>query len=241
MRRFRLISFTLFFLLVMLACNLPSATPTPILPTDIIIIPSATEPAPVPPTQPAAETALPTLTLSPIPSWTATLAATISPTAGVITISVTGNLNIRRGPSIAYNPVGGLLKGQTATASARDANGDWLMIAIPNSTKTGWVSSRTKFSTISGDIMSLPVMTVDAAKPAYFRNCTFHPMLVQPVEVVIPPQTEAPDNKIQFNPGDYEIMDASVAGEPTVLEATLFEGQTVDIRTDGIPNTYSCP
>jgi hypothetical protein len=153
----------------------------------------------------------------------------------------TGNINVRRGPGVGYNPVAGLLKGQTAIATARDANGDWLLITLPSSTKTGWVSARTRFSTLTGDPASLPVMSVDAPKPAYFRNCTFHPMLVQPAEVVIPPQSESPDNKVQFNPGEYEIIDASLAGEPTVLEATLFEGQTIDIRTDGIPNTYSCP
>lgn len=243
MIRPRLIQFTLILVLALSACNLPTAAaPTPLpQPTE------TSQPATVtvPPAQPSVEVLPPTLppTLAPseVPAPTVVFTATLPPSAAPVTISATGNLNVRRGPGVGYNPVGGLLKGQSATASARDANGDWLLVTLPASTKTGWVSSRTKFSTLTGDLMSLPVMTVDPPKPAYFLNCTFHPMLVQPAGVTIPPQSEAPLNLVQFNPGEYNVKDASVAGEPTVLEATLFEGQTLEIRTDGIPNTYACP
>jgi len=237
MSRPRLIQFALAFLLLITACNLPTAAAPTLLPTQaataLPVSPTAPSlPTPLPPT----ESLPPAPTPSLAPSWTATL----SPTAAPVTVSATGNLNVRRGPGVGYNPVGGLLKGETATATARDANGEWLYISLASS-KPGWVSILTKFSTVSGDVQSLPVMNVDPPKPAYFRNCTFHPMLVKPAGITVPPQNESPQNKVQFNPGDYEVKDTSVAGEPTVMEATLFEGQTIDIRTDGIPNTYSCP
>ncbi len=237
MSRPRLIQFALAFLLLITACNLPSAAaPTP-PPTQAATALPASPTAPSLPTPlPPTESLPPALTPSLAPSWT----ATTPPTAAPVTVSATGNLNVRRGPGVGYNPVGGLLKGETATATARDAKGEWLYISLASS-KPGWVSTLTKFSTVSGDVQSLPVMSMDPPKPAYFRNCTFHPMLVKPAGVTVPPQNESPQNKVQFNPGDYEIKDTSVAGEPTVMEATLFEGQTIDIRTDGIPNTYACP
>jgi len=240
MSRPRLIQFALAFLLLITACNLPtSATPAP-LPTQaataLPVSPTPSWTASLPTSLPPTEGLPPVPTPSLAPSWT----ATTPPTAAPVTVSATGNLNVRRGPGVGYNPVGGLLKGETATATARDANGEWLYISLPSS-KPGWVSILTKFSTVSGDVQSLPVMSVDAPKPAYLRNCTFHPMLVKPVGITVPPVNESPENKVQFNPGDYEVKDTNVAGEPTVMEATLFEGQTIDIRTDGIPNTYSCP
>jgi hypothetical protein len=238
--RSRLVAFALTFLLIISACNLPTAaTPTvlPPLPTGTDL--PATQPAP------ATSTLSATGTLLPEPTFTqpAAFTVTVSPTASPVTITAsTGNLNVRRGPGVGYNPIGGLLKGEAAVATGRDYRGDWLYVTLPSQPdKSGWVNSQTKFSTVTGDVMGLSVMEVAPPKPAYFRNCTFHSMLVEPGGVVIPPQGESPLNEVQFNPGEYQVKDDSVAGSPTVMEATLLEGYTIDIRTDGIPNTYSCP
>ena len=196
MSRPRLIQFALVFLLLITACNLPTfATPAPLPTQAATALPAsptpswtASLPTPLPPTEGLPPAPTPSL----VPSWT----ATTPPTAAPVTVSATGNLNVRRGPGVGYNPVGGLLKGETATATARDANGEWLYISLPSS-KPGWVSILTKFSTVSGEVQSLPVMSVDAPKPAYLRNCTFHPMLVKPVGITVPPVNESPENKVQ--------------------------------------------
>ncbi len=226
-------------LFIVTACNLPTGVPPlpqPSQPaewTATTLPPSATLPAI------ASPQATGTLAGTPIPTFTAVVLSTPLPV--VITAS-TGNLNIRRGPGVGYNPIGGLLKGETSTATARDDIGGWLFIALPGQPdKSGWVNTQTQYSTVVGDVMALSVLSVDAPKAAYFRNCTFHPMLVQPGGVVIPPQGSAPLNQVQFNPGDYIIKDGAVAGNPEVMEATLLEGYTVDIRTDATPSTTSCP
>ena len=237
--RIGLAAFALLF--AVLACNLPSnATATSIPPAPVVPTQLPAQPSPVAPTQTVMPAAEPSVAAS------ATLPPTVVPvtsTASLVTVTAsTGNLNIRRGPDAAYNPISALLKGQSSTAAARDDKGDWINIAIPSAPgQSGWVSTRTQYTTVQGDVMSLPVVTVDPPKPAYFRNCTFHPMIVDPGGKVIPPQTDSPNNKVQFNPGDYVIKDGSVSGNPTVMEATLLEGYSIDIRTDGIPNTYSCP
>jgi len=82
----------------------------------------------------------------------------------------------------------------------------------------------------------LPVLSVDPPKPAYLRNCTFHPMQVDPGGFVLKPQTHAPDNRKQVNPGTYTTLDPSVA-EAEARTIPLQEGQTKDITTDGLNNT----
>lgn len=228
--------------LILSACNLPGTIPLP-LSTQAIqwtATPlSPTAPVPVISSSQDAETVPPALTDVPLPTFTALPLPTTLP---VIVTASTGNLNIRRGPGVGYNPVGALLKDQFSVANARDYRGDWLFVSIPGQTdKSGWVNTQTKYSIVTGDVMALSVLAVDPPKAAYFRNCTFHPMLVDPGGVVIPPQTEAPLNEAQFNPGEYVVKDGMVAGSPVVMEVTLLEGYSIDIRTDAIPNTYSCP
>ncbi|MEZ0395528.1 MAG: hypothetical protein ABWK53_03725 [Anaerolineales bacterium] len=225
--------FALAFLLA--ACNLPaqiSAPPGGAPPVNTPALPAST---PVPPTSTVAPPPPPTETPSPEPSPTPTTSSE------VIITAASGNLNIRRGPAIYYNVVTSLAQGQSARASGRDAQGYWLYVAIPaNPSAFGWISTQTSYSSIEGDINSLPVIAAPAPLPATIRNCTFHPMQIEPGGVVLPPQTSAPANAATFAPGNYTATDQSVAGSPS-RNIALNEGTTVDINTDGLNNNYTCP
>ncbi len=65
-------------------------------------------------------------------------------------------------------------------------------------------------------------------------------MQVDPGLFVLEPQTHAPDNRKQVNPGSHTTLDQSVA-EAEARTIPLQEGQTRDITTDGLNNTYACP
>jgi hypothetical protein len=159
-----------------------------------------------------------------------------------VTILASGNLNVRRGPSQAYNVVGFLTSGESATVLGRNEDSSWLYIEIPSVPgRFGWISADSQFASVSGPVSGLPTIPYEAAVPAYLRNCTFHPMLISPGGFTLPPQTSAPDNQRQVNPGHYEAVDLNQQGNPTVFSADLREGDTVDIRKDGLGNTYSCP
>ncbi len=204
------------------ACS-PASTPVP--PAIPVDLPTET------PVIVVADTATATVLL--LPSATPDLSVTIT--------ASTGSLGIRRGPGTAYNMLGFLTDGQSAVASARTASGDWLYVPIPSAPGYfGWVSAVTIYSTVTGDIGSLPEMTVAAAEPITIRNCTFHPMLISPIGVTLKPQTDSPENMTTVLPGDYTASDQSV-GNTQVKTMSLEEGDFVDITTDGLSNTYACP
>jgi hypothetical protein len=236
-RNFRhLISFCI-LILAILACNLPSNTPAAQQPVDV----EPTQPAPVPDSA-TAIVFTPTAIGTSTPAETATLA--VSPTASIVIITADGgNLNVRRGPGIGYNPVSGLLKGELSTAIARDETGEWLKLSsIPKLPgKTGWVNAKTKYSLVKGDVMSLPVEKMDPPKPAYVMNCTFHPLDVYPAGVSVPPQNEKPKNKVEISPGEYEVFDSTISDSKSIASITVLEGEIARIKTDGLGNSYSCP
>ncbi|MBN2386634.1 MAG: SH3 domain-containing protein [Anaerolineales bacterium] len=214
--------------LVLAACNLP---------TSVNANPTTTEP----PTSMASDTPAPSATpSSTLPEPPAATATATAPAEVIITAN-SGNLNIRRGPGLYYNVVTSMVQGENATASGRDDQGTWLYVAIPaNPAAFGWVSTQTQYSTISGDIFSLPIVAAAPPLPAYIRNCTFHPMLVNPGGILLEPQTGAPANTAQFAPGVFTAADQSVAGS-TPHTISLAEGNTVDITKDGLDNVYACP
>jgi len=180
-------------------------------------------------------------TLPPDATGTSSAAATLVPTSAAVVITITSeSLNVRRGPGIYYDALGFLKAGQNATASARDANGDWLYVPVPgNPSISGWVSAKTQYSQVSGDVQSLPVQSAPPPNPAYIRNCTYHPMLIQPGNVLLKPLTDKSGRKAQFAPGDYAAFDQNVSNTQ-VLTIQLHEGDSVDIVTDGLKNTYGC-
>ncbi len=195
---------------------------------------------------PSQGTTLPIVPVTAITKTPTTVAATVesfpttTPDLGVIITASTGSLSIRRGPGTAYNLVGYLMDTQSAVATARDSNGNWLYIPIPSMpTSFGWVSTATSYSSVVGDISSLPVMTVAAAAPITIRNCTYHPMKITPINVLLEGQVD-PNHMTVVLPGDYAAYDQSV-GNTLVKTMTLGEGDWVDINTDGLGNTYTCP
>ena len=235
-------------LLTTVACSLGNvnisitgtATPTG------MAMPTAT----APPTSQATAAAMPTETLS-----IATLAATetnlpsvsATPNGVVIKATSNGSIGILRGTSLYYDTLGYLMNGQSSTATARNSDGSWLYIPIPNYPSVfGWAYAGSQYSTVEGDVNSLPVKAVDPAVPAYIRNCTFDQMTIQPGNVLLQPQTDTLNNKKQFTPGMYTAFDQGSLGTPTtgtpqVLSISLKEGVSVDIIKDAMNKTYSCP
>jgi hypothetical protein len=163
--------------------------------------------------------------------------------ASSVTLNVVkGNLFIRRGPDMAFNPVGVLYKDTSAEVLARDVLSNWAQIKIPNSEQTGWVSIQSEYSQIEGELKDLPEYTpTEWPAAAYLRNCTYHQMYVLPSEIVIPSSLTYPENEIWIYPGTYTIYDIDVAGDPEVMNITIQEGSDVEILDDGLGGHRKCP
>ncbi|MBI5952551.1 MAG: SH3 domain-containing protein [Chloroflexi bacterium] len=190
--------------------------------------------------------------VNPLPTPTATFelptptAAPTQPSAtpapSVTITAIKGNLFIRRGPDMAFNPVGVLYKDTSAKVIARDVLSDWAQIQIPNSGETGWVSTQTSYSQVEGSLEDLPgFTTTEWPLAAYLRNCTHHRMYVPEADMVIPSSYEFPDNEVWIYPGTYTVLDIDVAGDPEVLDFTIREGENVEIRWDGSGEKRKCP
>ncbi len=201
---------------------------------------------------PTAETLAPTATAAVLPTATvesptmegppATETATEpGPSTAQVTLSASGgNLTVRRGPAPAYNPVSYMDNGQSVPATGRNQAGDWLFVDRPEEAgRDGWVYL-SSYASVAGDAASLPVLQAEPAAPAYLRNCTYHPMMIQPGGFILVEMFDAPNNARQVNPGAYQAFDQNVEGDPQVFSGEIREGQTIDISTDGLNNTYGC-
>jgi hypothetical protein len=143
---------------------------------------------------------------------------------------------------MAFNPIGVLYKNTSAEVIARDVLSNWVQIKIPGSDQTGWVSIKTEYSKIEGEIKDLPDFTItEWPVAAYLRNCTYHQMYVDPFDVVIPTSLEYPDNEIWIYPGTYIIYDIDVAGDPEVDQIVVREGSNIEILYDGLGRHRKCP
>lgn len=181
-----------------------------------------------------------TPTAPPTPSPTPTEAPT--PTPAIVTVTANGaNLTLRRGPALAYDTVGYLPNSQVTKAIGRNASVDWLLVERPGAPgQSGWIYLG-RYASVEGVPETLPVVSVDPAKPAYLRNCTYHPMRIVPGDFTLPDRLNEPNNVRQVNPGRYEAYDMSAEGNPRVFVDDVREGQRVDIITDGMGNSYPCP
>jgi len=123
------------FGLAMLACNLQLGAPVDVSDGPTGAVPTASS-SPVPAT--ASASPVPTK-LAIDPTAAVPTATQGSPTA--VTVSAAGGrLNVRRGPGPEYDTTGAFLDGQSSPATARNADGTWLLINAPNtSTSLGWV------------------------------------------------------------------------------------------------------
>jgi hypothetical protein len=200
--------------------------------------------------QPAATDVIPLSAVPVIPHVTPITAATrtplpsATPTPQPVSVSaVKGNLFIRRGPDMAFNPVAVLTSGQSAQAQGRDILAKWLEIPLPGHPEaTGWVSIQTVYSAVSGEVSTLPeVQPTIWPVPAFLRNCTFHDMTAEPGGILLPALSNFPANDVRINPGAYRVYDTDVDGAPEVLKVELREGSAIDIRVDGNGESRKCP
>jgi hypothetical protein len=175
---------------------------------------------------------------------TATITLTAVPTATLPTVIITavnGNVNIRRGPSLSYNPISVLYKGNSARVIAHDVLTKWAQIELPNSDKTGWVSLLTDYAIVEGDLDSLPGFTfTEWPITAYLRNCTHHEMFIMPGDITLPSSYQEPENEIWLNPGHYTAYDLEVPGLPEVKSFDIREGQEIEIIDDGTGEHQKC-
>ncbi len=190
----------------------------------------------------------------PIPSPSATRLTGTNPTTAateettptappVIVTATKGNVFIRRGPDLGFNPISVLMEGQSATAVARDVLDEWLQVPLPgNQDQTGWISIQSQFTTVSGDVRILPeVQPTYFPVPASLRNCTYHQMLITPGNIVLPSVDNFPANEVQVSPGTYVILDTDVDGNPEVLKVEVSEGSAIDVRVDANGDKRKCP
>ena len=188
----------------------------------------------------------PAATATSTPTTVPATATEISPTATtqprVVISAVKGNIFIRRGPDMAFNPIGVLYKDTSAPVIARDVLSNWVQIIIPNSDQKGWISIQTQYSKIDGDLKTLPEFTTtEWPTPAYLRNCTHHQMYILPAEVILLSSFDQPDNMVWLYPGTYTVYDLEVSGEPEVTTVEVREGVTVEILDDGAGEHRKCP
>ncbi len=206
----------------------PPALPTP---QDIETVAIAEQPA-------ATATSTPTT----VPATATEISPTATTQPRVVISAVKGNIFIRRGPDMAFNPIGVLYKDTSAPVIARDVLSNWVQIVIPNSDQKGWISIQTQYSKVDGDLKALPEFTTtEWPTPAYLRNCTHHQMYILPAEVILLSSFDQPDNMVWLYPGTYTVYDLEVSGEPEVTTVEVREGVTVEILDDGAGEHRKCP
>ena len=190
---------------------------------------------------------------SPSPTATPLSPLTVVPTAtdilptpqqSVTITAVDGNIFIRRGPGMQYNPVGILIKGTSAQVIAQDVLSDWVQINIPGQDTTGWVSIQTPYSKIDGDLSQLPDFTfTEWPAPAYIKNCTEHDMFITPGNTYLPSLYMNAQylNEVQVDPGTYVAYDMFYPEEPEAQTLEIHEGMTGYITINGVGEGHKCP
>jgi hypothetical protein len=142
------------------ACGVPAGTPpTPIVVTQVVVIPNAGEPAqpPAPPPTSTPEIPLPTVTVQPVDTATSTATVTVTATLNGSTATFIKDANCRAGPGTKYDVITSYFKGQTVEIIGRnkDFSNTWWQIKIPTGGKC-WVSLTTAQAT--GDFDSIPIV-----------------------------------------------------------------------------------
>lgn len=189
---------------------------------------------------PPTSTATPPATLTIVP----TTEPSATPTPRVTITAASGNLYIRRGPGLPYNQIGVLSKGTSAVIIGQDILSRWVQIQVPDKDYTGWVSIMTEFSSIEGDLSTIPDFTfTDYPLPAYIVNCTEHELAIEPGEYYLYNvfTDELYLNEVQVNPGVYSVYDMFVPGEPEIQKVNIREGMTVAITVNGLGVSHKCP
>jgi hypothetical protein len=169
---------------------------------------------------------------------------TPTPTLSQVTITaVNGDLAIRNGPDPAFDAIDILKNGTSASLLARSVIDGWVEIPIPaQADKTGWVSIKTPYSIVNGNVLDLPeIMKVEWPFGSYIRNCTGHKMLVEPTDQQLSSISDSTKNRVWFPPGMYSVYDLDLSGQPFVMNIALVQHSQVDIRIDGSRQRWTCP
>jgi hypothetical protein len=214
------------------ACGTSQGSSTPI----VIEVPTETPTSVVPTTE------IQSVFL--VQNATPTIQVTPSPTSANVTVTaVKGNLSIRTGPDITFDAIAILKDGETVTVLARSIMDGWVQIPIPSQEgKTGWVSLKTNYFIVSGNVLDLPrVDAVEWNVGSYLINCTPHQMLVQPGEVFLESVDSAPKNRVWFSPGLYSVYDLDVTGQPVAANLSVTEHREFHILKDGDRKQWVCP
>lgn len=187
------------------------------------------------------------LTATPLPPPTVAPTATVilpTPLPSVTITAVNGNIFIRRGPGMPYNPIGFLRNGVSAQVIAVDVLSNWAQINVPDMDTTGWIYLHTPYSKIDGDISQLPDFTfTEWPAPAYLKNCTEHDMYIMPGNIYLYSlYTNAKyKNEVQVDPGTYIAYDLFYPEEPEAQTLDVFEGMTGYITINGSGEGHKCP
>lgn len=207
-----------------------------------LALPATLEPVSVSTETQSAPSAVPTIRVE-IPTATATMIASTPTSETNVTISaVKGNIFIRRGPGMAYNPISVLYKDTSTQVIARDVLSKWAQVAIPDSDKMGWIYVKSEFANLEGDFNSVPDFTPTVwPVPGYLLNCTHHDMYIMPGEIIIPASFGDPANEAWLYPGFYTVQDISVLGDPKVQDVEMREGVDVEVHVDGLGEHRKCP
>jgi hypothetical protein len=173
---------------------------------------------------------------------TPTVTPEIMDTPKVVSVRIDGgNLSVRRGPSVDYNYVGVLKEGDVVIANGRDRISRWIRIALPSAPDVeGWITSETDYTLIDGDISNLPYIEAEPARPAYIRNCTKYEMWIMPAEVSLLSKFDEPYNEERFPVGVYQVYDVENLSDASIEQIDLSEGETVEIRYDGLGEKSKC-
>jgi len=175
---------------------------------------------------------------------TPTIDVTPSPTSPIVTITVVnGDLSIRTGPDLSFDAIAKLKGGEIVTALARSIMDGWVQIQIPSQTgKTGWISIKTNYSIVNGNVLDLPrIDIVEWNVGSYLRNCTPHQVIVRPGDKILQPTGDSVENRVWFSPGSYSVYDLDVPGQPVVANLRVLEHSEYSIRKDGNGQRWDCP
>lgn len=164
MKRVLLVLVVLVLVIGLAGCNFPllsdqgnsdSAVKTAVALSVALTQLAATQAAAVSPVPSTAElpSALPAIGLP-----TATLPPTLTPTLAGVWLTVLENTNCRSGPGTMYDWVTLISAGKTVEALARNSVNDYYYVRNPN-TSSGFCWLWSKYSSISGNITTLPVFT----------------------------------------------------------------------------------
>jgi hypothetical protein len=155
---------------------------------------------------------------------------------------------IYRGPGTAYNLIGTLYKDVSVNVFGRNEKGDWINVQMPPEQavkhQVGWIRMVAAAVSLSGDVMSLPVIPSPKVNPAYIINCTDDTLVVTPGDVMLLGQDDSPKNTTRVFPGKYSIYDTLAldpAGGFAYLRTVLiYEGYMITVTEDGTGVSHKC-